>query len=103
MSRIQNKQDLDLERDPALRHSPAIMHQESGFLGINHALSSKQASSLELQEMQRESGKEGKGEGGIKKYKWKRIICVWAKKMYEMSMQRRNYQNWDGKKEKEIQ
>lgn len=69
MSRIQNKQDLDLERDPALRHSPAIMHQESGFLGINHALSSKQASSLELQEMQRESGKEGKGEGGIKKDK----------------------------------
>lgn len=69
MSRIQNKQDLDLERDPALRHSPAIMHQESGFLGINHALSSKQASSLELQGTQRESGKEGKGEGGIKKDK----------------------------------
>lgn len=52
-SRIQNKQDLDLERDPALRHSPAIMHQQSGFLGINHAPSNKQASSPELQGMQR--------------------------------------------------
>lgn len=67
MSRIQNKQDPDLERDPALRHSPAIMHQESGFLGISHALSNKQPGSPELRGMQRELGREGKGEGEEKK------------------------------------
>lgn len=57
MRRIQDKQDLDLERDPALRHSPAIMLQESGFLGIKHAISYKQGSSLEPQGMRREMGR----------------------------------------------
>lgn len=62
MRRIQNKQDLDLERDPALRHSLTIMHQESGFLGIGHTISNKQASSPELQGMKTELCKESGGE-----------------------------------------
>lgn len=68
MRGIQDKQDLDLERDPALRHSPAIMHQQSGFLGIKHPISNKQGSSLEPQGTQREL------ERGEKK-KWD-YLCI---------------------------
>lgn len=78
--RIQDKQDLDLERDPALRHSPAIMHQESGFLGTSHAISNKQASSPELQGTQRELGREV-GRGGKKK-KNKLDLSVYQPKNY---------------------
>lgn len=73
MRGIQDKQDLDLERDLALRHSPVIMHQQSGFLGIKLPISNKQGSSLEPRGTQRELER-GKKKVGLSVYQPKNYI-----------------------------